>query len=90
MTKGTEVWEWLEKVRGLSAERCQEAGLRPGELKGLGVGVVMPYRRASGEPYAHKFRPVGEKTFRWHPREVSHGCSTSMRSPTPRCGISRS
>ena len=70
---GTDVWEWLEEVRGLSVEHCADLGIREGTHGRLGAGVVMPYRSAGGERYADKFRPIGEKTFRWHPTDVRHG-----------------
>jgi twinkle protein len=67
----TEVWEWLENVRGLDAELCGRMGVRPGNHRELGEGVVFAYR-VNGERSADKFRPISEKTFRWHPKDVEH------------------
>lgn len=71
MTTGSEAWNWLEEVRGLDAGLCERMGVRPGSHRDLGQGVVFTYRR-NGERYADKFRPLGEKTFRWHPKGVEH------------------
>lgn len=72
-TTPTDAWEWLEEVRGLNGEHCMDLGLRDATHPTLGPGVAMPYRGADGAPYAEKFRPFGQKTFRWHPRDVPHG-----------------
>lgn len=72
MTETTNVWEWLENVRGLDGSLCERMGLREGHHQSLGAGVALPYSR-NGEVYARKFRPFNEKTFRWHPQSVEHG-----------------
>lgn len=72
MTETTDVWEWLDSVRGLDAELCQRMGFRAAHHKTLGPGVAWAYVR-NGERYAEKFRPIGEKTFRWNPTGAPHG-----------------
>jgi twinkle protein len=68
----TDAFEWLEAVRGLDVELCARMGFRAAQDRHLGAGVAWPYRRG-GETYAEKFRPLGDKTFRWHPKGVEHG-----------------
>jgi twinkle protein len=72
VTTGIEVWQWLEQVRGLDPDMCERRGVRPGQHKDLGPGVVFPYIRG-GSLIAEKFRPIGEKTFRWLPVKAPHG-----------------
>lgn len=72
-TRPTDVWEWLEQIRGLCVEHCSDLGFRAAEHPRLGRGVAMAYAGRDGARYAEKFRPLGEKTFRWHPREAEHG-----------------
>lgn len=71
-TTGTNVWDWLESVRGLDAGLCERMGVRAANHPKLGPGVAVPYIKG-GERYAEKFRPFAEKTFRWHPVDVPHG-----------------
>lgn len=68
---GINAWEWLDHVRGLDGSLCDRMGLRPGNHKELGAGVVMAYRK-NGAHWADKFRPFDNKTFRWHPTNVDH------------------
>lgn len=63
--------EWLESVRGLDVEVCARLGFQAGNHSQLGAGVKWPFV-ANGEHYATKFRPLGEKTFRWHPTGQAH------------------
>ncbi len=72
MTTGSEVWTWLENVRGLDGGLCERMGLKPGSHKDHGTGVTFEYRR-NGDAYARKFRPLDHKTFRWWPTDVEHG-----------------
>lgn len=72
----TEVWNWLEEQRGLDGNLCERMGLRPTVHRELGAGVALAYRK-NGENYADKFRPIGQKTFRWHPKDAQHSLYNS-------------
>lgn len=58
-----DVWGWLTKQRGLSAELLEHMSVKPVEHPALGMAVQIPYVRA-GKPYAAKFRSVDRKDWR--------------------------
>lgn len=68
---GSEVWTWLEQVRGLDQDMLERRGVRAVQTRTLGPAVAFPYIRG-GSLVAEKFRPIGEKTFRWHPSRAPH------------------